>query len=198
MCRICESHESGEDLTRVTELNCSGCTNIHEIPYLPNLQKLWCWDCSIREIPQLLNLQELYCGGCHLREIPQLPSLQVLYCWNCSIREIPQLPNLRTLYCINCPLLITDNELTRNQINIVENKERVKRLQTICQKIKRQERLKWLIICNSVSERDSAFYKVPIDVIRIINEMYLQKWDISMYDCGEFSREVMEWELSRD
>ena len=89
-------------------------------------------------------------------------------------------------------------ELVDDQINIVENKERIKRLQILCQKFKRQEFLNWLIICNSTGERSSAFYKVPIDVIRIINEMYLRKWDISAYDCEEFSREVVEWELSRD
>ena len=199
MCRICESYVSGEDLTGVTELICNGCLNIHEIPQLLNLQELYCRGCpNIREIPQLPNLQVLSCNGCLIREIPQLPNLRELWCRDCpNIREIHQLSSLQELYCNNCPLLITDNELVDGQINIVENKERIKRLQILCQKIKRQECLNWLMICNSTEERSSMFYKVPIDVIRIINEMYLRRWDISTYNCGEFSREVVEWELFR-
>ena len=199
-CRNCSIRKIPQ-LPSLQILYCSSCPNICEIPQLPSLQVLYCGSCpNIREIPQLLNLQRLDCIYCpNLREISQLPNLRYLECIYClNLREISQLPNLRYLDCRGCPLLTTDNELTKKHINIIENKERVKCLQTLCQKIKQQECLKWLIICNSVSERDSAFYKVPIDVIRIINEMCLQqKWDISAYDCGEFFRESVEWELSR-
>jgi hypothetical protein len=101
------------------------------------------------------------------------------------------------LACSDCTLLLTDNELARGQINITKNQKRVKRLQTLCQKIKHQEYRNWLMICHSVSEKGSSFYKVPIDVLQVTSEWYRQKWDGTAYNCEEFPKAVIEWELHR-
>ena len=58
MCIICTGYYD-ESLTK---LYCKSCKKIKEIPILPNLQSLNCFDTEIKEIPILPNLQKLYCS----------------------------------------------------------------------------------------------------------------------------------------
>ena len=53
------------------------------------------------------------------------------------------------------------------------------------------------MICHSVGEKGSSFYKVPTDVLQVIYGWYMQNWDATTYNCGEFPKEVIEWELRR-
>ena len=68
MCKICD--KTYDDNT--TELYC--CSNVTEIPLLPELVYLNCYNTKITEIPVL-------------------PKLEILYCFNTKITELPKIPN---------------------------------------------------------------------------------------------------------
>jgi len=93
MCLLC-TKEYDE---KITEISC--CSNVTEIPFLPNLTSLNCSNTKITEIPFLPNLTKLYCSYTNITEIPLLPNLIELYCSDTKITEIPLLPNLIELYC---------------------------------------------------------------------------------------------------
>jgi len=97
MCIICRKEYD----VNTTEIDCDCCKKVTEIPILPNLQKLYCWNTNITEIPILPNLQTLGCENTKITEISILPNLQTLGCENTKITEIPILPNLQILNCYN-------------------------------------------------------------------------------------------------
>src|SRR3989344_2389605 len=87
MCILCRKEYD----EKTTEINC--CSNVTEIPLLPNLTKLHCYLSKITEISLLPNLIELYCSGTNITEIPLLPNLTRLYCSNTKITELPKISN---------------------------------------------------------------------------------------------------------
>ena len=95
MCKICD--KTYDDNT--TELYC--CQNVTEIPILPELEYLVCYDTKITKIPLLPKLEYLYCYNTKITEIPLLPKLKYLDCYNTNITEIPVLPKLKRLNCYN-------------------------------------------------------------------------------------------------
>ena len=125
MCIICKKEYSeinSDQKSHTLELDCSGCPDIKEIPYLPRLEYLICSDCpNLRHIPKLHNLVHLWarncpkleklppmpklaylnCRGSGLKKIPKAP-LQKLWCSDSKIREVPVIPTLRLLECSSC------------------------------------------------------------------------------------------------
>ena len=57
MCIICKNNYDDN----LSELYLNNCEQIKEIPFLPNLQILWCRYTEIKEIPILHNLHTLWC-----------------------------------------------------------------------------------------------------------------------------------------
>ena len=95
MCKICD--KKYDDNT--TELNC--CQNVTEIPILPELERLYCYNTKITALPVLPKLERLWCYYTKITEIPVLPKLKALDCSNTKITEIPVLPELKQLDCYN-------------------------------------------------------------------------------------------------
>src|SRR3989344_4268793 len=93
MCLLCRKKYN----ENTTEIKC--CSNVTEIPFLPNLTYLDCTDSNITEIPLLPNLTILDCRHTNITEIPFLPNLTHLYCLETKITELPKIPNLTYLDC---------------------------------------------------------------------------------------------------
>lgn len=125
MCKICrEEIEPGIetlDCSGCTELKeipvisglrvlvCSHCPGLTEIPIIRGLQTLNCWNCNgLTKIPIIHGLRELICFNClNLTELPLIPGLQTIDCSYCSkLSNIPFIQGLRNLYCIDCRNLI--------------------------------------------------------------------------------------------
>ena len=95
MCQVCD--KTYDDNTRV--LFC--CQNVTEIPVLPELKELHCYNTKITKIPLLPELEYLNCCNTKITEITLLPKLGSLYCSNTKITKIPLLPELERLGCAN-------------------------------------------------------------------------------------------------
>ena len=93
MCIICD--KIYDDNTK--ELVC--CSDVTEIPGLPKLERLWCFNTKITKIPFLPKLEYLDCHNTKITEIPILPKLVYLYCYNTNIKKIALLPKLEYLEC---------------------------------------------------------------------------------------------------
>jgi len=147
MCVICEGNYD----INMTELNCDGCKDIKEIPFLPNLRELFCYETKIKEIPFLPNLYTLYCNFTEIKEIPLLPKLCILYCYSTEIKEIPLLPKLCIL---RCDIGYFNNFISINPFNINPfniNHKPIKhyyKIQTLKRKLLHLHRLnkKWNIL----------------------------------------------------
>ena len=90
------------------ELNCSGCTNLKEIPNIVGLKDLNCSWCEITTIPDIPGLEYLECMNCkNIKEISNV-GLKNLNCSRCSL--LTKIPEVQTLDCSNCPWLIQSLE----------------------------------------------------------------------------------------
>lgn len=117
MCIIC----TGDYDINLTELNCSNCNDIVEIPKeLVNLKQLRCYYTEITNIPkELVNLEYLSCFGNEINEIPkELVNLIYLDCGEAYIERLPkELINLRELNCESCRILI---EIPKEFVNLTK------------------------------------------------------------------------------
>ena len=68
-------------------------SRIKEIPILPKLERLWCYNTKITEIPLLAKLERLWCYNTNITEIPFLPKLEILWCSYTNITTLPIIPN---------------------------------------------------------------------------------------------------------
>ena len=73
MCILCRK-EYDEKTTDIIS-----CTSITEIPPLPNLKTLNCYETKITEIPLLPNLKILYCSHTKITELPKIPNCNMYY-----------------------------------------------------------------------------------------------------------------------
>src|SRR3989344_2343781 len=95
MCLLCRKEYN----EKTTKISC--CSNVTEIPFLPNLKTLYCFHTNITEIPLLPNLKTLCCSWTKITEIPLLPNLTALDCSNTKITELPKITNCK-MYYTNC------------------------------------------------------------------------------------------------
>ena len=124
MCIICKNKKNITSLIYLTTLDCSGCTQLTEIP------------------PTLVNLVYLICSGCtQLTEIPPtLVNLTTLFCKRCtSLTEIPHptFVNLTYINCEGCTWMMYNNP------NYSSHIIRLKRCQTIVSRY--LQRRRWVI-----------------------------------------------------
>jgi len=103
----------------------SCCENLREIPLLPNLERLYCYNCVlIKEIPLLPKLSDIGCYNCpKLKEIPLLPELKSLECLKCPIKEIPLLPKLERIWFFSKKSINQYNLLLKS-INTIKQKRK--------------------------------------------------------------------------
>ena len=87
MCKICDKTYDNN----TTELYC--CSDVTEIPLLPKLEILYCYNTNITKIPFLPKLRTLVCYNTNITEIPVLPALLYLNCYNTKITALPKILN---------------------------------------------------------------------------------------------------------
>jgi len=97
MCIIC----SKEYDNNTFEINCYECKNVIELPFLSNLQRLYCSNTKITKLPEYPNLKYLWCDNTKITNLPEYPNLEKLYCYNTKITVLPEYPNLKYLWCEN-------------------------------------------------------------------------------------------------
>jgi len=102
MCVICRK---GYD-DNTTEIDCNKCQNVTELPFLPNLQRLYCYNTNITVLPEYPKLQDLWCRNTKISFIPKYPNLQELFCANTKVTVIPEYPNLQKLDCYNTQITV--------------------------------------------------------------------------------------------
>ena len=73
MCLLCRKEYD----EKTTEIFC--CSNITEIPLLPNLTHMYCSGTKITEIPLLPNLISLHCSNTKITELPKIPNCYMNY-----------------------------------------------------------------------------------------------------------------------
>ncbi len=80
---------------------------ITRIPYFPRLKILIVSFTNISSIPYMENLEELYCDNCNFfSEIRYFPKLRILSCRRTNILSIPFMENLEVLDCTHCPNIL--------------------------------------------------------------------------------------------
>ena len=107
MCIICTGEY--KNIPDIETINCSGCTELKEIPVIPSLKYLYCNECTaLTTFPALPNLALLVCYECTgLIALPVLPRLRELHCYGCTgLTILAGLPNLKDLNCGGCIRLI--------------------------------------------------------------------------------------------
>src|SRR3989344_2419250 len=116
MCLLCRKEYD----EKTTEIIC--CFSVTEIPFLPNLTSLNCYNTKITEIPLLPNLTYLNCWNTDITEIPLLPNLTELVCCFTYITELPKIPNCKMYYnnCLWLKQWYKDNGTLNNFIFLVD------------------------------------------------------------------------------
>ncbi len=123
---------------RLSRQNRHKCPLLTEIPHIPGLQDLDCWNCPLlTKIPVIPGLQTLICYDCPLLtkipKIPDISGLQFLEFSNCPLlTEIPDIPGLQKLDYQGSPWLKLSPEklfllvfLQRKIKKIVAKKRRI-------------------------------------------------------------------------
>ena len=157
MCIIC----IGDYDISLTELNCSNCNSIKEIPKeLVNLVYLRCYYTEIKEIPkELVNLKHISCFGTEIKEIPkELVNLTYLDCGETGITKIPrELVKLTELGCESCQDL---EEISKKLVNLINFD---------CYDTKIKEIPKELINLRDLDCRYSDVKKIPKELVNLKN-----------------------------
>ena len=105
-------------LVNLTDLNVSRCPYIVNIPFLSNLESLWCSDCPMLEyIPELPHVKTANFYMSKLKKLPHLSEIKILYCHSCpNLTCVSDYPNLEELY-YSYPISITNcNKLSSIKI----------------------------------------------------------------------------------
>jgi len=77
-------------------------SQIKEVPYMPNIYKLYCSNSCVEKLPD--NLDKIIfidVSNTHITHIPYYETLVSLECSNTNVSEIPPLENLKYLHCSN-------------------------------------------------------------------------------------------------
>jgi hypothetical protein len=98
----------------IVSLNCCDIKIGEHLPFLPNLEELYCINNEITEIPLYPKLKELTCIRNQIENLGSYPLLKHLYCSRNWLTEIGDYPNLEVLDCSRnqitkigkCPSLI--------------------------------------------------------------------------------------------
>jgi Leucine-rich repeat (LRR) protein len=135
MCIIC----TGDYDVTLTELDCSWCSTITEIPdTLTNLTTLYCWKTNVTMIPDTLtNLTTLVCSNTKVTTIPDtLTNLTTLYCDGTKVTTIPDtLTNLTTLNCSYTNVTTIPDTLVKLKHQLPKyNVKLLKKFQTACKR----------------------------------------------------------------
>lgn len=120
-----------KDLTNLKILDCSRCTSIIDLSYLPKLLRLTCNGCTgITDLSYLTEIIILSCVDCiNLTKLPLSPKLGFINCENCvklNNNSFLHITQISQLVCNNCPNITDLTLLTKLRTILCNNYIKIK------------------------------------------------------------------------
>lgn len=94
------------DGSQYTEINCSDCNDITELPCWPNILKVDCQYCAnLTELPCWPNVRHVRCNNCpKISELPCWPNVLKVNCAENFLTELPLWTEVLEVDCVCCKM----------------------------------------------------------------------------------------------